>query len=134
MTTFIHISIRMEESGKTLIVTERELLLLVYPFQNIYRNKSCNLAVLSTCMFLPLVFYVRFLYFPLQCKGKKCREGLAFTASLQIFSSHKWNFVQLYSFVLMPHHCTEIILLIFIKQNFVITVHKNLPYNLALVF
>ena len=39
---------RTQESGKKWMVSERELLQLVYSYQNISRNKSCNLAVLST--------------------------------------------------------------------------------------
>ena len=85
-------------------------------------------------MYLPLVFYmyIWFLYFHIQCKGKKCRERLAFTASLQMFGPHRWNWVQLYQFIdatsLHWDNYSNIYHII------VITVHNNFPYNLIQVF
>ena len=83
-------------------------------------------------MYLPLVFYIRFLYFHIQCKGKKCRERLAFTTSLQMFSSHKWNCVQLYWIIaatlLHWNYSSKIYHII------VITVHKTFHSKLIQVF
>ena len=60
-------------------------------------------------MYLPLVFYIWFLYFHIQCKGKNAerdKHSQLLFKFLVTISGTVHNYIKL----LLPHYCTEIIL------------------------